>query len=220
MKYLKPLITIGCIAVVLFALFCKKEEEEEEIINPTPLNPVVIDTARDEVRISCVVKRMWIDDSVARHNCIVSKYGSNAGKAVLVSHAHHADFYDALIALGADPGVDIGENPDTLAAPTGTEFKVLISFEDDTTRYDINDLVEDSLGFGLKCRMHNSYTRAVSTNKGCIYCYTTCKTSITSNPAYVAKYTYVPALRPPFKPIRDKWPAEGTHAVVIFKKVE
>ncbi|MEO0156722.1 MAG: YdjY domain-containing protein, partial [candidate division WOR-3 bacterium] len=183
-------------------------------------NPVVIDTAKDEVKISCVVKRMWIDDSTAIHNCIVSKYGSNAGKAVLVSNAHHADFYDALIAIGADPGVDIGDPPDSNAVLTGTEFKVLVKFDGDTTAYDINELVEDSLGREFKCRMHNSYTRAVSTNKGCIYCYTTCKTSITSNPSYTAKEYYYSGVKWPFRPIKEKWPAEGTHAVVIFRKVQ
>lgn len=219
MKQLKTLITIGCIVVALLTVFCKKEEEVEEI-NPTPLNPVVIDTAKNEVRISCVVKRMWIDDSTAIHNCIVSKYGSNAGKAVLVSNAHHADFYDALIAIGADPGVDIGDPPDTHAVLTGTEFKVFVEFAGDTTVYDINDLVEDSLGREFKCRMHNSYTRAVSTNKGCIYCYTTCKTSITSNPSYTAYEYYYSGVKWPFRPIKEKWPAEGTHAVVIFRKVQ
>ena len=220
MKKLHALIIIGCIIIASLSIFCKKEEEEE-VINPTPLNPVVVDTVNKEVKISCVVKRMWIDDSVAIHNCIVSKYGSNAGRAVLVSNAHHADFYDALISIGANPGVDIGDPPDTNGVPTGTEFKVLVTFDGDTTAYDINELVEDSLGREFKCKMHNSYTRAVSTNKGCIYCYTTCKTSITSNPSYTAKdFYYTPGVKWPFRPIKNKWPPEGTHTVVTFKKVQ
>jgi len=219
MKKLHALLIIGCIIIASLSIFCKKEEEEE-LINPNPLNPVVVDTVNKEVKISCVVKRMWIDDSVAIHNCVVSKYGSNAGKAVLVSNAHHSDFYDALISIGANPGVDIGDPPDTNAVLTGTEFKVLITFDGDTTTYDINELVEDSLGRDFKCRMHNSYTRAVSTNKGCLYCYTTCKTSITSNPSYTAKEYYYSGVKWPFRPSKEKWPPEGTHAVVTVKMVQ
>ncbi|MEO0162030.1 MAG: YdjY domain-containing protein [candidate division WOR-3 bacterium] len=219
MKQLKTLIILGCIIIASLTIFCGKEEEEK-ITDPTPLNPIVIDTANNEVKISCVVNRMWVDDSVSNHNCIVSKYGTNGGKAVLVANVHHSDFYFALLAVGADPGVDIGDPPDTNGVPTGTEFKVLVKFDGDTTIYDINELVEDSLGREFKCRMHNSYARAEALNKGCIWCYTTCKTSITSNPSYTAYDFYYSGVKWPFRPIKEKWPAEGTHAVVIFRKVQ
>lgn len=218
MKKLHALFIMGCIILASLSIYCGKEEEE--VIEPTPLNPVVIDTVNKEVKISCVLKRMWCDDSVAKHNCIVSKYGSNAGKALLVSHAHHADFYDALIAIGADPGVDIGDPPDTHAVLTGTEFQILVTWEGAPKVYDINELVEDSLGRDFKCRMHNSYTRAVTTNKGCLYCYTICKTSITSNPSYSAYEYYYSGIKYPFRPQKELWPTEGTHIVVTFKMLQ
>ncbi len=220
MKHLKSLIVIGCIIIASFAVFCKKEEEEPEVVNPTPLNPVVIDTVNNEVKISCVLKRMWVDDSVAIHNCVVSKYGSNAGKAVFVSNAHHSDFYDALISLGADPGIDIGDPPDSTKNVNGTEFQVLVWWEGASKTYDINELVVDTLNRGFKCRMHNSYTRAVSTNKGCIYCYTACKTSISSNPNYTPYEYYYSGNKYTFRPKGELLPPEGTHIVLTFKMVQ
>lgn len=218
MRNHKILIVIGC--TVLVTLFTVCQKEEEAITDPTPLDPVIVDTVNHQVKISCVLKRMWCDDSVAIHNCIVSKYGSNAGKALLVSNCHHADFYDALIALGADPGVDIGDPPDTNAVLTGTEFDVLVTWEGAPKTYDINELVTDTLDRGFQCRMHNSYPRAVSSNKGCIYCYTTCKTSISSNPTYTAYEYYYSGNKYTFRPDASLLPPEGTHIVVTFKMVQ
>ncbi len=218
MKGLKSILVIGCIACALMMAYCG--EAEEEITDPTPLNPVIIDTVNNKVSISCVIKRMWVDDSVAKHNCIVSKYGSNAGKALFVSNCHHADFYDALIAIGADPGVDIGDPPDSNGVPTGTLFNVFVTWDGAPKVYDINELVTDSLGRGLKCRMHNSYTRAVSSNKGCIWCYTSCKTSISSNPTYTAYDYYYSGVTWPFRPSSSLLPPKGTHIVVTFQMVQ
>lgn len=204
---------IGLGIVLLLVPACKKTPEAP--VDPTPGAPIVADTTNNEVRISARLNRTWCDDSAAIHNCCVYINGVKADKALFQAHCHPADFFDALVAVGADPGSDMGNMPDSAAVPTGSRLHLTVRWHGSPKTYALDELVHDSLGRGFEIRMHNSRDRAVSTNMGCIYCHTACQISITSN----AKYNYWEKVHPVSKFLGrpDLLPADKTNLVLAFK---
>lgn len=201
--------------ILALALVCKTEPVEAD---PTPAVPIVADTANWEVRICAKLNRKWCDDSAAVHNCCVYLNGTRADRALFQAYCHPVDFFDALIAVGADSGVDMGNIPDSAAIPTGSKLDLTIRWDGSPKTYALSELVEDSLGRGFEIRMHNSRARAIATNTGCIYCHTSCPISVTSN----TKYNYWENTRrvSRFKGRGDLLPANGTDLVMTFKLVQ
>ncbi|MEO0123386.1 MAG: YdjY domain-containing protein [candidate division WOR-3 bacterium] len=206
-------ISIILISFILTISLCSKKKEE--ITDPTPEKPIVVDIENKEVRIATRLNRIWCDDSASLHNCIVYQGGVRAPKALLQAYCNHADFFDALIDIGADPGIDIGDNPDSAAVATGSKFEVTFRWDGAPKSYTLNELVQDSLNRGFEIRMHNGKQRAIDTNMGCIMCYTACNISITSNTTYnwyekmMQVYT--------FRPRAELLPADSTLVIVTFK---
>ncbi len=205
--------------ILLFSLLgfiaCK---EKQEITDPTPEKPLVVDMDKKEVRIATRLNRMWCDDSVSKHNCIVYQNGIKSSKALFQSYCSHVDFFDALIDIGANPGIDMGDNPDSSAVPTGSKFEVTFRWDGAPKSYTLNELVSDSLNRGFEIRMHNGRQRAIDTNMGCIMCYNACNISVTSNSTYnwgekqMWVYTY--------RPNPSLLPKDSTLIIVTFKLIE
>jgi hypothetical protein len=175
----------------------------------------VVDSANGEVRIAAKLNRVWCDDSVSRHNCCVYEHGVKGPTALFQAHCPPADFYDALIDIGASPGIDIGDSPDSSARISGSKLDISIRWEGSPKTYALSELIQDSLGRGFEPRMHNSRQRAIDTNMGCIFCYVSCKISISSN----ALYTWGEGLQQVsrFKARGDLLPTNGTELIIIFK---
>ncbi|MCX7994311.1 MAG: YdjY domain-containing protein [candidate division WOR-3 bacterium] len=207
--------TLLIISLVLSFTFCSKKEE---ITDPTPEKPIVVDAENKEVRIATRLNRIWCDDSASIHNCIVYQNGIKAPKALFQAYCSHVDFFDALIDLGADPGIDIGDTPDSAAVATGSKLEVTFRWEGAPKSYTLNELVRDSLNRGFEIRMHNGKQRAIDMNMGCIMCYTACNISITSNTTYnwyekmMQVYT--------FRPRAELLPDDSTLVIVTFKLVK
>lgn len=206
-------LIVLCVVIAL-SMFCRKEEE---IGDPTPDNPIVADIDNGEVRIAAKLNRAWCD-TASFHNCCVYKNGLKADQAVFHAHCKPEDFYDALIDVGADPGTDLGDDPDTSAVVNGSRLEFTIRWDGSPTAYTLSEIIEDSLGRGFEVRMGNSRERAVQTNMGCIFCYTSCHIGITSN----AKYTIGDKLNriSQFKANGNLLPADGTELILTFKLLE
>ncbi|MEO0156725.1 MAG: YdjY domain-containing protein [candidate division WOR-3 bacterium] len=209
----KTLIII--IALIFIFSACPKEQE---ITDPTPEKPIVVDVENKEVRIATRLNRVWCDDSVSLHNCIVYQNGIKAPKALFQAYCNHADFFDALIDIGANPGVDMGDNPDSSAVPTGSKLEVTFRWVGAPKTYTLNELVTDSLNRGFEIRMHNGRQRAIDTNMGCIMCYNACNISITSNTTYnwgeKNQWIYT------YRANANLLPADSTLVIVTFKLVQ
>lgn len=208
-------ISIILASFILTFVLCSKKEE---ITDPTPQTPIVVDVKNKEVRIATRLNRVWCDDSVSLHNCIVYQNGIKAPKALFQAYCNHADFFDALIDIGASPGIDIGDNPDSSAVPTGSELEVTFRWQGAPKSYTLNELVQDSLNRGFQIRMHNGKQRAIDTNMGCIMCYNACNISITSNTTYnwgeKNQWVYT------YRPNANLLPADSTLVIVTFKLAE
>jgi len=214
MNKTKTYLLIYLCVVAVLSMFCGKEEETGD---PTPNNPVVADVENGEVRIAAKLDRVWCD-SAHFHNCCVYENGEKKDEAVFQAYCTPEDFYDALIDIGSDPGTDLGDNPDSSAVVNGSQLELTIRWEGSPKTYTLSELVEDSLGRGFEVRMGNSRERAIQTNMGCIFCYTSCHIGITSN----AKYTIGDKLNKisQFKAKGDLLPADGTELILIFKLVQ
>ncbi len=206
------LIVLG--SIVALSMFCGKEEE---IGDPTPENPIIADIENREIRIAAKLNRAWCD-TAHFHNCCVYENGLRADEAVFQAYCRPEDFYDALIDVGADPGIDLGDNPDTSAVPTGSELELTIRWEGSPKTYTLSELVEDSLGRGFEIKMGNCRERAIMANMGCIFCYTACNIGVTSN----AKYTIGDKINhtSQFKANGNLLPDDGAELVLTFKLLE
>lgn len=209
---------IFVLVISVLMLFVRCTEKEETSADPTPDKPLVVDVVNKEVRIATRLNRIWCDDSVSKHNCIVYQNGIKSNKALFQAYCSHVDFYDALIDIGANPGIDIGVNPDTSAVATGSRFEVTFHWDGAPKSYTLYELVSDSLNRGFEIRMHNSRQRAIDTNMGCIMCYTACNISITSNTTYNWGEKMLQIY--PFKPRAELLPPDSTLVIVVFKLSE
>ncbi len=205
------LILFFCIMTICL-IFCK---EKQTITDPTPENPIAVDKENREVRIAARLNRIWCDESVSVHNCVVYVNGIRAPKALFQAYCNHADFFDALVDIGANPGTDMGDNPDSAAVPNGSKFDVSFRWEGAPKSYTLNEFVADSLGRPFEIHMHNGRDRAVRTNMGCILCYTSCNISITSNKNY--NWFEKMQMCYPFRPNPTILPADSTLIIIIFR---
>ncbi len=197
---------------ITFILSCATSNS---IGDPSPTNPIIADTDNHEVRIAVRLNRIWCDDSLSVHNCVVYAGGIKSPKALFQAYCRHDEFYDALTDIGADPGADIGDNPDSNAVPTGSMLEVTFRWNGSPRTYSLDELVEDSLGRGFKIRMHNGKERAISTNMGCIMCYTACNISITSNTTYDWSDKMLMAYT--FKPDALLLPSDSALIIIVFR---
>ncbi len=210
----KKILMILAIFILAISLCSKKEE----ITDPTPEKPIVVDAENKEVRIATRLNRVWCDESTSVHNCVVYEHGIRAPKALFQAYCRHDEFFDALIDIGADPGIDMGDNPDSSAVPTGSKLNVTFRWAGSPKAYTLDEFVQDSLGRPFEIRMHNGKERAISTNMGCILCYTSCNISITSNARYNWKEKMMMIY--PFRVNGSLLPADSTLIIITFKLAE
>lgn len=175
-------------------------------------NPLVVDKDAKTVKIYAEVNAKYFVEPT-RHG-VVFKDGSNASKAVFKAWSNQNDFYNALIAIGAQPG----NNLDLTTAGKSVEggpLDVTITWAGAGKEIPFNEAIIDTQQKTPDYRFGGNQDRAKTKNTGCILCLDSCPVGIASNAAY--PQGSFDGGKVQFRGNKDILPADGAPATVTFK---
>lgn len=177
-----------CTTLILFLVFCGsvmvQASGEARISLPTPQKPLWVDKEERRVLLYTELNRKYL--SVTNpHWGIVSMQGKLADKAIFKAYASPADFYNALVGIGAHPGNNLNlESRGEKVA--GDRLVVSATWPGLGKELPLSKIVSDSTGRGFDIRFGGNLERAAQEKTGCILCLESCPISITSNAVYPA----------------------------------
>lgn len=149
---------------------------------PTKENPLVVDEKNKQVFIYTEVNEMNVHQTNV-HWGIVFKGGKFQDRAILKSYAHHLDFHDALIKIGAKPGNNLTKN--TIGQYVeGEALDIKAIIPPSNKEYSLNDIFYDETGKGFHIKFGGNRKASEEQNTGCITCLESCWISISSNSKY------------------------------------
>lgn len=117
------------------------------------------------------------------HWGVVSHHGTLSEKGILRAFCKPADFYDALVRIGARPGNNLTEQS-TGRFVGGDRLSISASVPGMRQAVDFGKILLDSAGKGFNIRFGGNRTSAEERNMGCITCLESCWVGITSNDRY------------------------------------
>lgn len=187
---------------------------------PARKNPLIIDEKNKSVLMFTEInsKNLYKTNP---HWGIVFKDGKLADKAILKAYAHHLDFHDALLKIGAVPGNNLTEDK-TGEVVKGSELIVTATWPGLNKELSLNDIFYDSTGKGFKIRFGGNKGSALTENTGCITCCESCWIGITSNAAYPNISSFKRFLSPNshFRGNPDVLPQKEGHPVILTYRLK
>jgi len=187
---------------------------------PTRENPIVIDEEGKRVLIYTEVHGMHLYEPTV-HWGIVFKDGKYQDRAILRSYAHHLDFHDALLKIGAKPGNNL--NKDTIGSYVNGDFlDVKATWPGLGRELSLGEIISDTTGKGFLIRFGGNRKASAENHTGCITCLESCWISITSNARYPQTNALQRFVNPNsrFKGRPEVLPADGKPVILIYHLVK
>jgi len=202
-------------AAAVFAIATNAQE-----IFPTKDSPLVIDKKNRRVLIYTEINHNNLS-SRNTHFGVVSKDGSLAKKAILKAFSNHLDFYDALIAIGANPGNNLTKER-TGKYVDGDKLIVTVTWPGLNKELSLNDIFSDSSGKWFRMKFGGNRIASEKENTGCITCLESCWVGITSNSAYPVTNSLKRLLSPNsyFRGNYEALPAQDGHPVILTYRLD
>lgn len=189
--------------------------------DPTPDNPMIVDTAKGEIRYLGFVDGTYFTEGT-RH-AVVYEGGSNGQKTIIRGYGDEKEFEKAAESLGWVPGNNLTlENQkggDKAATIEGEPLEVTIRWEGQDTEIPMWDCIEATNGDQrpAEWRFGGNLERAQEKNTGCVLCIDSCAVGIVSNAAWPSGTTDADQVTY-FHGKSDVLPADGTDVIVTFRK--
>jgi hypothetical protein len=192
--------------------------------------PLEVDTTAGEVRIVAELQPErfsggWLP-STPHYHAVVWKGGGASSEALIASPVSDADFYTAMVAIGAIPGNNLimaawndRKNPSARAPDQrveGTRVDVFVWWEGLAAPLPLKELVLDSAGRGIDMRFGGNKALIPEWHSGCIACLYSCPGGKVSNHAYTIRDYVKGTTR--FTVNWSKVPKGTRQALVIFRK--
>lgn len=195
----------------------QKQEEKakapDEVAGVSLANPIKVDKEAGTVTVLTQVNGKYFTE-VTRH-ASVFKDGSNGAKSVFTAYGNHADFYNALIEIGAKPGDNMTPDNATTTKVEGTALNLKVTWNGAGKEYDVNEVIKDSNGNKIVFKFGGNLERAKAKNTGCLACLDSCPVGIISNTAY--SYGAVEQTKEAkFTANKDVLPEDGTYVATIY----
>jgi hypothetical protein len=186
------------------------EAADYDSLSEEELATVVVDEEARTVSVYGAVNAKYFTEPT--HHFLVNKDGSNGDKCILRAWATPADFYEAMLSLGATPGDNLTKENADGRFVEGTPLEVTVSWDGSDGEVPIGDCIKTQDGspyevderFGGMMENNNEY------GSGCINCTFSCWVGISSNGAYAYNTDDVLGNG-------DVLPADGTICKVTFK---
>lgn len=188
--------------------------------NPTDSVPIVVDTAKKEVKYLAQVNGIYFTENT-RHG-IVYKGGSNGDKSVLTGLGDEKDFYQAMIDCGFNAGNNL--TADDMADGSGEGKTIEGDKLEVTIEWDGQDPMPIEKCFKptklsartADWRFGGNLERAKAKNTGCVLCLDSCAVGICSDAAWPCNTTTATNTTW-FNGVESVLPADGTKVIVTFK---
>lgn len=145
------------------------------------------------------------------HHFLVNKDGKNGEKAVLRAWAKPADFHEALVKLGANPGNNLTVEDAAGKFVEGDKIDVTVSWEGSNGEVPMADCIKtlDGSPYQTDIRFGGNLDASNELQTGCLCCTFSCPVGICSNAAYAYDSGDVNSNG-------DVLPADGTFVQVKF----
>lgn len=119
----------------------------------------------------------------ATRHAVIFKDGNIADKSLFVSEVSPADFHQALLDIGAEPGNNVTEENAADTPTEGSPLEVMVT-NPDQSEHNLEEIFEDSNGKPIDMRFSGNLDGAKEIPTGCITCLDSCFVGITSNATY------------------------------------
>jgi hypothetical protein len=189
----------------------------ENVQCPTKAKPLIIDEKGKRVLIYTEVHEMNVHLSNA-HWGIVFREGKFQDRAILRAYAHHLDFHDALIKIGAKPGNNLTK--DTVGKYVeGDLLDVKATWPGLGKELTLDQIFHDQTGKGFQIKFGGNRKASEEQNTGCITCLESCWTSISSNSNYPQTNSLKRFINPNsrFKGQADVLPGDGKPVILMYR---
>ncbi len=192
----------------------KQEAKASDEVGVVSLkNPIKVDKAAGTITVLAQVNGKYFTE-VTRH-ASVFKDGSNGAKSVLTAYANPADFYNALVEIGAKPGDNMTPDNATTTKVEGSAINMKVTWNGASKQYDINDVIKDSNGSKIAFKFGGNLDRAKEKSTGCLSCLDSCPVGIISNTTYT--YGSVEKTKEvKFTGNKDILPQDGTYVATVY----
>lgn len=188
-------------------------EVAEEIKGVSKDNNIVVDEENQTVTVYANFNGKFLTEST-RH-LVVSETGKFADKPVFKSYTAPADFHQALLDIGAEPGNNMTPENAEETTSEGTPLDVTFYWEGNEDGVDVNDFIVDPNGKGVDLRFTGNLDRSNEKKTGCLSCLDSCTVGISSNANYpfgsVEKTKIVE-----FGLNEELAPADGTPVAIVY----
>jgi len=162
-----------------------QQERADEAVKemPTKENPMAVDKENGEIRLYTEVNAKYFVEPT-RHG-VIMQGGTYGDKPILTAFTKPADFYNALMDIGAKPGnnVKLDSPPGTIVK--GNVIKVTVDVDDKT--YDFSEIVKGEPELGWEPRFGGNLDNSEIKKTGCLLCLDSCAVGIVSNSKYGTK---------------------------------
>lgn len=180
----------------------------------TKEQPIAIDKAAKTVSFLAEVNGKYFYQPT-RHFA-VHPDGSNGDKSVLRGLVPVADFYNALIAIGAVAGENMTMDNKEITHVAGSDLAVSITWDGAGRSYGIDEVVVESNNKPITMKFGGNQALAGKKKTGCLLCFDSCPVGIVSN----SQYTYGAIEKRhevTMKGNKDILPADGKQVIVTLK---
>ena len=188
-------------------------EVAEEVKGVSKDNNIVVDEENQTVTIYANFNGKFLTEST-RH-LVVSETGKFGDKPVFISQTAPADFHQALLDIGAEPGNNMTPENAEETTSEGTPLEINVFWDGNEAGTNVNEIVKDSNGKDLDIRFTGNLERANDKKTGCLSCLDSCTVGISSNANYplgsVEKTKIVE-----YSINEDKAPEDGTPVAIVY----
>lgn len=158
------------------------EETEGEVKGVSKENNIVVDKENKTVTIYATFNGKFLTEST-RH-LVVSETGKFGDKPVFISQTPPADFHQALLDIGAEPGDNMTPENAEETTSEGTPLDITVYWDGNEDGKNVNEIVKDSNGKDLDIRFTGNIDRSNEMKTGCLSCLDSCTVGISSNANY------------------------------------
>lgn len=145
-------------------------------------NPLKVDKAAGTVTFLAQVNGKYFLEPT-RHGAVFAE-GGNGEKAIFRAFAHHEDFYNALIEIGAEAGNNVTLDNMATTKVEGDSFDITVTDASGKT-VPFDEAIVESNGTPVDIRFGGNLKNAQEKKTGCLICLDSCPVGITSNANYV-----------------------------------
>ncbi len=188
-------------------------EVAEEIKGVSKDNNIVVDEENQTVTVYANFNGKFLTEST-RH-LVVSETGKFGDKPVFISQTAPADFHQALLDIGAEPGDNMTPENAEETTSEGTPLEITVYWDGNEEGTNVNEIVKDSNGKDLDIRFTGNIDRSNEMKTGCISCLDSCTVGISSNANYplgsVEKTKIVE-----YSINEDNAPEDGTPVAIVY----